>query len=150
MMYGSSRARGREPPRSSRGVNVSWNSSAPVAAAIRAAARRPGSRVVGPPSSSAPRPDFNARAAASIAPSVTGGRAATGRGATGPRLSSQPASAGRISVATPPPRAAATASAASGAAERASGAVRTQCEAGLTIPSMSDASGAPSGLCATA
>ena len=40
-MYGSSRARGREPPRSSRGGNVSWKTSAPVAAAIRAAARQP-------------------------------------------------------------------------------------------------------------
>ena len=150
-MYGSSRARGRPPPRSSRGVNVSWNTSAPVAAAIRAAARSPGSRVVGPPSSSAPRPDRNARAAASTASSGTAGRGGTGRAAAGTEAL-VPAGVGgqdqrRDAPRCAPPRPPAAASV---AAERASGAVRTQCEAGRTIPSMSEASGAPSGLCATA
>ena len=132
---------------------MSWISRAPVAAAIRAAARSAGPRVAAPPSSrAAGLPERSARAAASTAPSGTGAGGTTGSAAAGPALASQPASAGTTSVAIWPPwlRAAATASAASVAAERASRVLAYQSDTGRAIDAMSLASGALSGACSTA
>ena len=109
--------------------------------------------MAGPPSSSAVgAPERSALAACSSAASGIGGAGCGATGAAAPALGSQPASAGTISVAIPPPRlrAAATASAASPAAERASRALASQCETGRATDSMSVASGAPSGVCMTA
>src|SRR3954447_12779384 len=104
--YGSSCGRGREPPRANRAGNVSRITRAPVAAAIRAATRSPASRVTGEPSSSAHgSPERNARAAWTTASSGARGGSVRGSGGAGPGDAPQPASAGRISVAKPPPRA---------------------------------------------
>ena len=145
--------RGREPPRSSRGVNVSWKTAAPVPAAIRAAARRPGRRAWSARRAGA-RPRAGAQRPRGGLDRLAGHRrrAAPWRaGAAAPRLGSQPASAGRISVATPPrarrprpPRR--PGSPPSGRRAR----VPSQCEAGRAMASMSLVSGAPSGLCTTA
>ena len=130
---------------------MSWISRAPVAAATAAAARSAGPRVAAPPIRiAAGSPERSARAAASTAPSGTGAGGAGATGAAGPGAGDQPASAGRISVATPPDDAAAAASAASRAADRASRALRSQCDTGRATDSMSLASGAPSGAWCTA
>ena len=151
--YGSRRAAGRPAPRSSRVANVSRKTVAPVAAAMRAAARTPGSRIVWPPSRiAAGAEERSARSACSIAPSGTDVRGCGATGAATPGASDQPASAGSTSVAIWPPKlcAADAASAASAAAERASRVVASQCETGRAMPSTSLESGAPSGPCITA
>ena len=129
---------------------MSWKTVAPVPAAIRAAARSPASRVVGPPSSSAAEPERSARDRG--LDRLVGDQRRRGHrqrrrgpeglipaGVRGQHQRRDPAAPGRRDRL--------------GRQRRRRPRVRavaSQCEAGRAIPSMSRVSGAPSGLCAIA
>jgi hypothetical protein len=132
---------GSPAPRSIRVGKGSARSFTPVAAAIRAAATRPGSRRARPPRSSAQSP--LARSAAATSPTASSGTGAACGGAgggAGAAPSDHDTSAGRISVATWPggPHAAAIASVASEASVSVLSEVRTQLDTLSATVSMSD------------
>ena len=134
---------GSPAPRSRRVGNGSAKTFTPAAAAMRAAATRPGSRSARPPSRSAdwPRPR-SASAASETAFSEAAGAGAAAGTAAGSAPSDHETSAGRISVATSPggPWAAAIASAASEARAAVLCDVRTQRDTLRATVSMSDCS----------
>ena len=124
---------------------VSASSFAPLAAATREAATRPGSIIVEPPiNSAAGSPDPRIAAISSTVDAATRCRGVGVTGATGPGASIQHTSAGRMSVATCPggPIAAATASAASWATEAGSVDERIHDDTPAAIDAMSLCSGA--------
>jgi len=146
--YGT-RSTGTLPrPRAMRGTCVGVRSFAPVARAIRWAAKSPASPRACPlRSSMAGSPERRIRATVRNTSGATRGRGATGRGTAGPLPSLQATSAGTISVAICPGglRAACTAAAPSEEICCAEPLVRTQCDTARASPSVSAVSGGSKG-----
>ena len=144
--YGRRSTATRPAPRARRGANVSHNNRAPVAAAMRPAARSPRSFSASPRIKRAAR-DPDDRTAATVAATAsldTSAGPTNVRAGAGEPPSFHATSAGRINVAIWPGccRAACTARAASAPTVRALTAECTQPETGRANPTTSDASGA--------
>jgi len=146
----------RPAPRATRATPNSVSSAQPVAAAMRPAISRPASWQASAPSTIAVgSPERSSAAAAStIAVSTAAGasRAIRAPGAASAGSSVHAQSAGSTSVAMRPGGvvAACTASRVAASTPPADPIVRTQCDIGRAMPSMSEVSGASSATCGMA